>query len=48
MEAEFNHLNHATLGEFDLDRAERRTEDTEFSLPQILGRERTLSRPLGG
>jgi hypothetical protein len=37
MEVEFNHLNHATWEELDLDRAECRTQDAEFSRPQILG-----------
>jgi hypothetical protein len=47
MEAEFNQLNHATWEckyhvvfereEFDMDRAECRTQDAEFSGPQILG-----------
>src|SRR6202007_2513375 len=34
--------------EFDMDRAECRTQDAEFSGPQILGRGGTLSRPLAG
>ena len=34
--------------EFDMDRAECRTQDAEFSGPQILGGAGTSSRPLAG